>query len=57
MVDFINFRIDEKAVPATLQEMPDEAGFAVEEAELDEVAPGEVESGADEQRHRCVADL
>ena len=49
-VDLINLRIDKKPVPSSLQEMPDESGLAVEEAEFGEVAVGEVECRAGKER-------
>lgn len=42
-----DFAIDEPAVPEALPEVPAEAGEAVEEAELEEVAEAEIVDGAE----------
>ena len=49
--------VDEEAVPEALVEVPTEAWEAVEEAEFEEVAVGEVGEGADAGREVLVTDI
>ena len=52
-----DFAVDEAAVPEALPEMPAEAGGAVEEAELEEVADAEVGKRAEVGRKFVVLRL
>ena len=45
-----DFVVDKPAVPEALPEVPTEAGEAVEEAELEEVADAEIGDGAEVSR-------
>jgi hypothetical protein len=50
----VELRVDEEAVPEALEEVEDEAGQAVEEAEAEDVAVEPVEDGAQEGRGAAV---
>ena len=52
-----DFAVDEPAVPEALPEVPAEAGYAVEEAELEEVADAEVCNRAEVRRKLVVGGL
>lgn len=54
---FEDFGVDEKTVAEALEDVPDETLFAVEEAELEEVAVGEVDERTEEEREFYVFDF
>lgn len=54
LFDFEDFSVDEEAIPEALQDVPDEALLAVEEAEFEEVTVCEVGEGTEEEGHLDV---